>query len=125
VLAAAPDANELIYDAYNAVSCAYSFTGRLQEAFLHIAAYSGHVNLGFNRGAELVDPAGMLVGSGARIRHVRIGSPADLRSAPLRSLVRAAVAQGRDLAPGGAARSVSAVRLTTGPKRRPKPRARR
>ena len=51
VHAAAPGASELIYDAYNAVSAAYSFTGRLAEAFLHVAAYPTHVNVGFNRGA--------------------------------------------------------------------------
>jgi hypothetical protein len=118
VLGAAPDADELIYDAYNAVSAAYTFSGRLREAFLHVAAYGGHVNLGFNRGAELADPAGLLTGTGARIRHVRIAEPAALRGAPLARLVRAAVAQGRALAPAG--RGASRVRPTTGPKRRPR-----
>jgi hypothetical protein len=42
VLAAAPRANELIYDAYNAVSCAYSFSDRLKEALCHVAAYPRH-----------------------------------------------------------------------------------
>ena len=32
VLGAAPDASELIYDAYNAVTVAYSFSARLKEA---------------------------------------------------------------------------------------------
>jgi hypothetical protein len=118
VLAAAPDADELVYDAYNAVSAAYTFSGRLREAFLHVAAYGAHVNLGFNRGAELEDPDGLLRGKGARIRHVRIAAPAELRAAPLARLVRAAVAQGRTLAPLGG--SVSRVRPTTGPKRRPR-----
>src|SRR5262245_30673921 len=72
VLAIAPDATELVYDAYNAVTCAYSTTERLKEAFCHVAAYPEHVNLGFNRGTELVDPAGLLMGSGARIRHLRV-----------------------------------------------------
>jgi hypothetical protein len=125
VRAAAPGASELIYDAYNAVSAAYSFTGRLAEAFLHVAAYAGHVNVGFNRGAELPDPDGILKGSGARIRHVRVASAAELRSPALASLIRAAVAQGRALAPAGAVRSASLVRPTTGAKRRPKRRARR
>src|SRR5262249_22733670 len=62
VLMAAPEANELVYDAYNAVTAAYSFSGRLKEAFCHVAAYSGHVNLGFNRGAELPDPSRLLAG---------------------------------------------------------------
>ena len=125
VLAAAPGANELVYDAYNAVTAAYSFSDRLGEAFLHVAAYTGHVNVGFNRGAELPDPSGMLAGSGARIRHVRLDSPAALRSKALARLIRAAVAQGRALAPDGAGRAASSVRPTHGPKRRPARRASR
>ncbi len=124
VLAAAPDANELIYDAYNAVTIAYTFTGRLAEAFCHVAAYSGHVNLGFNRGAALEDPAGILLGSGARIRHVRIAARRDLAAPALRRLLRGAVEQGRALAPA-AGRAAALVRPTTGAKRRPKSRARR
>ena len=100
VLAAAPDANELIYDAYNAVTTAYSFTESLGEAFCHVAAYRGYVNLGFNRGASLPDPERILVGKGARIRHVRIESAADLARPVIRALLRASVAQGRDVSHG-------------------------
>jgi hypothetical protein len=120
VLASAPKANELVYDAYNAVSVAFSFSDRLKEAFCHVAAYPGHVNLGFNRGAELADPARVLAGSGARIRHVRLDAPADLKSPALRALVRAAVRQGRALAPRGAKKPASIVRPVSGAKRRPR-----
>jgi hypothetical protein len=95
VLDAAPDVNELIYDAYNAVTTAYSFTERLADAFCHVAAYRGYVNLGFNRGAGLPDPERILVGKGARIRHVRVSATKDLERPALRSLLRAAVEQGR------------------------------
>lgn len=120
VLAAAPGASELVYDAYNAVSAAYTYSDRLAEAFCHVAAYSRHVNLGFNRGAELPDPDGILAGTGARIRHLRIASPRDLRSRALRALLRDAVRQGR-AAVAEAAPPGSRVRPTTGRKRRPKP----
>jgi len=119
VLTAAPDANELIYDAYNAVTVAYSFSGRLKEAFCHTAAYTGHVNFGFNQGAELPDPSGALSGRGARIRHIRINAAADLRDAALAELLDAAIRQGHQMAPDGATGS-STVRPTTGGKRRPK-----
>lgn len=118
VLAAAPQANELIYDAYNAVSAAYSFSGRLREAFCHVAAYAGYVNLGFNRGAELPDPRGILVGSGAQIRHVRIARAGDLKAPAVQALLRAAVRQGRDLAGATPGRATSTIRPTTGAKRR-------
>ena len=119
VLAAAPDANELVYDAYNAVTAAYSFSDRLKEAFCHVAAYSGHVNLGFNRGAQLGDPAGILKGSGASIRHIRIAKSSDLRADALRALVGAAVSEGRGLVEQVPSKPTSIIRPTTGGKRRP------
>jgi hypothetical protein len=119
VLTEAPDANELIYDAYNAVTAAYSFSERLKDAFCHVAAYSAHVNLGFNRGAELNDPSGLLVGSGARIRHVRIDRSGDLDAPALRALLRAAVRDGRGLVESVPSRPMSIVRPTAGARRRP------
>src|SRR5580693_10414532 len=62
VLTIAPGATEAIYDAYNAVAVGYSFTGRLKESFCHVAVYPKHVNLGFNRGADLTDPQKILQG---------------------------------------------------------------
>lgn len=119
VLAAAPDADELIYDAYNTVSAAFTFSGRLKEAFCHVAAYSKYVNLGFNRGAALADPTGVLVGSGAHIRHVRIAAAGELRAPAIQALIRAAVAEGRSLVDAPPRRATSTVRPTTGAKRRP------
>jgi hypothetical protein len=119
VLRAAPEANELIYDAYNAVTVAYSFSGRLKEAFCHVAAYSSHVNLGFNRGADLPDPEGVLRGTGVRVRHVRISTAANLNSPALDALVRGAVLQGRGLATTTRSEAAAEIRPTTGGKRRP------
>jgi hypothetical protein len=121
VLAAAPRAVELVYDAYNAVSCAYSFTDRLKDAFCHVAAYPAYVNLGFNRGAQLADPDGLLVGTGASIRHARISGLADLRRPAVGRLVRgAAVQQGRALAPAAPAEGRSIVKAVHPRKRRPR-----
>jgi hypothetical protein len=92
VLEEAPGATELIYDAYNAVAAGYSFTGRPSDAFIHIAAYAGWVNLGFNRGSQLDDPRGLLQGSGRWIRHLRISAPADLEEPAVRAFVKQTVA---------------------------------
>jgi hypothetical protein len=100
VLEAAPDASELVYDAYNAVAEAFTFSERLSEAFCHVAAYPKHVNLGFNRGAALSDPEGLLQGGGARIRHVRVTAREDVTRAGVRALIRAAAAEGRERAAG-------------------------
>jgi hypothetical protein len=118
VLEAAPDANELIYDAYNAVTTAYSFTERLGDAFCHVAAYRGYVNLGFNRGAGLPDPERILVGKGARIRHVRVSATQDLKRPALRSLLRAAVEQGRGLGSAEPGRAQVFVKTVSAKKRR-------
>jgi hypothetical protein len=95
VLTAAPRANELIYDAYNAVSTAFSFSEALKDAFCHVAAYRDYVNLGFNQGATLPDPERLLGGTGRQIRHIRIANAADLKRPGVRSLLRAAVEQGK------------------------------
>ncbi|MGD9721566.1 MAG: hypothetical protein AB7O59_06240 [Pirellulales bacterium] len=119
VLTAAPRANELIYDAYNAVTTAYSFSDRLPDAFCHVAAYRAYVNLGFNRGAELPDPRHLLLGTGAKIRHLRIATIDDLREPGVRDLLRAAIAQGKSCCakPTGEPRAV--VKAVYGKKRRP------
>jgi len=47
-------------------------------AFAYVAAFTAHVNVGFFHGADLPDPAGLLTGSGKRMRHVKLhwGQPA-------------------------------------------------
>ncbi len=74
-----PEANELIWDNYNAVAMAYSKSEKLKDAFCHIAVYSKHVNFGFNRGAELTPSNLKLNGKGKLIRHI---SAKDLKSFP-------------------------------------------
>lgn len=119
VLEAAPTATELVYDAYNAVSTAYTFSDRLADGFLHVAGYASHVNLGFNRGAALDDPERILVGKGARVRHIRIDRAAELKRPEVRRLLRAAVAQGRDRVSGSPFGARSVTVPTSGKKRRP------
>ena len=116
----APSAIEAIYDAYNAVAIGYSFTGRLKDSFCHIAVYTAHVNLGFNRGAALPDPQGVLQGSGKQVRHIKIQTPHDLEKPWLRRYIRAAIRQaGGPLAPRTEGHSV--VKAIYPTRRRPAP----
>ena len=46
-------------------------------AFAYVNAFTAHVNVGFFRGAELVDPARMLEGTGRYMRHVKLVHAAD------------------------------------------------
>ncbi|MBA3896148.1 MAG: DUF1801 domain-containing protein [Sphingomonadaceae bacterium] len=59
-------------------------------AFGYVNAFTAHVNVGFFHGAELDDPAGLLEGSGKRMRHVKLrwGHPVD--AAALNELIAAA-----------------------------------
>jgi hypothetical protein len=95
VLEEAADASEIRYEVANAVSIGYSFTGRPGDLFLHIAAYASWVNLGFNEGAALADPARILRGEGMKIRYIRISSLADLERPFVRRFVQQAATAAR------------------------------
>ncbi len=60
--------------------------------FAYVNAFKSHVNVGFFYGALLKDPAGMLEGSGKRMRHVKLKPDAELAAEDLRDLIRAAYA---------------------------------
>src|SRR6266516_4355876 len=81
---------ENIYDAYSAVAIGYGTSERLSDGVFHIAVYSNHVKLGFNDGASLDDPKGILQGAGSRIRHITIKTPEDLERPELRAYIRRA-----------------------------------
>lgn len=89
--------SELLYKTY-AVSNVFTFSGKLGQAFIHIATYSEHVNLGFNQGTRLEDPDGILEGSGKLIRHIRIDSIAAAKKNHVKKLIRAAIELGRKMA---------------------------
>ncbi|MBM4074044.1 MAG: DUF1801 domain-containing protein [Planctomycetes bacterium] len=97
VLKAGHGCSELIHEIY-CIANVFTFTGKMGQAFIHIATYSNHVNLGFNLGSQLDDPQGLLEGTGKLIRHVRLQSAADLKKSGIRKLIAAAVKQGNELA---------------------------
>src|SRR5258706_1179516 len=82
--------HENIYDAYSAVAMGYGPTGRVSDGIFHIAVYTKGVNLGFNQGATLADPSGILEGRGKQIRHIKIRSPSDLARPEIRVYVQRA-----------------------------------
>lgn len=59
-------------------------------AFGYVAAFSAHANVGFFQGAALDDPAGLLIGTGKRMRHVKLRPEAPVDVAALRRLIAAA-----------------------------------
>jgi hypothetical protein len=63
---------------------------KMTEHFCWIAPASAHVSLGFNYGAELPDPDGLLEGTGRLFRHVKLASKGDVEANSLRRLLVAA-----------------------------------
>jgi hypothetical protein len=90
VVGQAPTAIESLFKSY-AASMTYSFTGKWTDGFCMIVVYPRHVNLGFNRGAELEDPDGRLEGTGKIMRHIKIKGPDDLKKSYLKTFIREAI----------------------------------
>ena len=65
---------------------------KMSEHFCYLAFHGDHVNLGFNQGAELPDPEGLLGGPGKTLRHVKIAALKDLENPALRELLETAKA---------------------------------
>ena len=60
--------------------------------FGYVNVFTTHVNVGFFQGALLADPAGLLEGSGKRMRHVKLRPGVEVDAAGLRALINAAYA---------------------------------
>ena len=79
------DVRELIHDGCP-VACVSDVP------FAYVNTFKGHVNVGFFHGAELEDPAGLLEGSGKRMRHAKLMPGRDTNEAALGDLIDAAYA---------------------------------
>ncbi len=77
------DVRELLHD-----GCPVACVG--DAAFAYVDSFTAHVNVGFFHGAMLEDPAGLLTGSGKRMRHVRLTPGRAVNEAALGDLIAAA-----------------------------------
>ncbi len=66
---------------------------KMIDGYAYVMPHSEWVNLGFFQGASLNDPDGLLEGSGAKMRHVKIRAIADADRPEVRELLAAAVAE--------------------------------
>ena len=64
---------------------------KMTEGYCYIMPHARWINLGFYKGADLADPGGLLQGSGAKMRHVKIHGGEDCATPQLLALIRAAV----------------------------------
>ena len=58
--------------------------------FGYVNVFTSHVNVGFFRGAELPDPAGLLQGAGKFMRHVKLKPGTATNAAALMALIETA-----------------------------------
>src|ERR1700722_6310918 len=58
--------------------------------FTYVGVFTAHVNVGFFYGAALEDPAGLLQGSGKRMRHVKLKPRMEENDEALTRLIEAA-----------------------------------
>ncbi|MEZ4216221.1 MAG: DUF1801 domain-containing protein [Myxococcota bacterium] len=82
------DVRELLHDGHPTACIG-------DAAFAYVDAFRAHVNVGFFRGAELRDPAGLLEGTGRFMRHVELRPGVEVDAAALEALVEAACADMR------------------------------
>jgi hypothetical protein len=79
------EVRELLHD-----GCPVACLGDVPFGYVNV--FTSHVNVGFFRGAELLDPAGLLQGSGKFMRHVKLKEGTATNAAELRTLIDAAYA---------------------------------
>ena len=81
--ACGPEVRELLHDGYP-TACVED------AAFAYTSVHATHVNVGFYRGTELPDPAGLLQGSGKWMRHVKLVTGSEVDEDALEALIVAA-----------------------------------
>lgn len=90
LLEAYPAANELLYHTH-ALTCVFTLSDKLADAYCMIPVYTKHLHLGFNKGTRLTDTKGLLKGTGHLIRHIPINEKEDYRNASVKKLVQSAI----------------------------------
>jgi hypothetical protein len=88
VRAAVPEAVEAAYPGWRAIGYRHPKSGY----FCGIFPLGDHVKLYFEYGAFLPDPTGLLKGATKQTRYVVVRSAKDIKAAPLKDLLEAAVA---------------------------------
>ncbi|HSG16728.1 MAG TPA: DUF1801 domain-containing protein [Anaerolineae bacterium] len=66
---------------------------KMSEGYAYILPYKNWVNLGFYMGATLPDPAGLMEGTGKKLRHVKVRSVEDAGRPEIRVLLEEALAE--------------------------------
>ena len=89
-----PQANELIYDNYNALAFGWSPTDKVSHTFCSVAVgrTSNNVHFGFYWGTEISDPDKILLGEGNQYRYVLVTDKNTFPKAYIKKLLKEAFA---------------------------------
>jgi uncharacterized protein DUF1801 len=83
--------HEYIFEMRSKVVLLYGATERvIADGICNIGVFARHVLLGFPRGTDLDDPAGVLQGTGKAMRHIRLKKLSDLERPEIRRYLRQA-----------------------------------
>lgn len=83
--------HEYIFEMRSKVVLLYGPTERvIADGMCSIGVFARHVTLGFPRGVDLEDPAGLLQGTGKAMRHIRLKTLPDLDRPEIRRYLRQA-----------------------------------
>lgn len=77
------DVRELLHDGHPTACVG-------EAAFGYVNVFTAHVNVGFFKGAELPDPAGLLQGTGKAMRHVKLRPGEAVDEGALQALIATA-----------------------------------
>ena len=89
-----PDASEVVRLGDRAATYGVG-PRKMVEGYAYIMPHAGWINLGFYRGASLADPEGLLEGTGAAMRHVKVRSVDESIRDGLLALLAAALEERR------------------------------
>ena len=113
-----PNGYELVYDSHNALVFAFGPTLKASQLVISIAGYPRWVTLFFAQGTALEDPKGLLEGGGPAIRSIRLTPFEALKSKPVQTLIKRALAAQADSFKQ--APPLTTVVRAVAPKRRPR-----
>jgi hypothetical protein len=83
--------HEHIFAMRSKVAIVYSATEKVMaDGICYIGVNTKHVTLGFTRGVDLTDPAGILEGDGKAMRHIKVRKLSELDRPELRAYLREA-----------------------------------
>lgn len=94
VHSALPDASEQVYEAYRTLS--YGSSPALADQWVSLTVVKGRVHIGFYRGADLADPAGLLESAKGSRRIIRIKRADQLEAPALHLLLQSAAVHSAD-----------------------------